>query len=180
MVAGIKTLEILGRPGAYEHLDRITSRLIAGILAAAKETGHAMCGGSISGMFGFFFCEGPVACFEDAKAAGAGAQLSLLLHSRVFLLFLPTSRSPEILSIRRSLPINLQILPSLAASIVACLSTACTWLLHSLRRASLRWRTRRLTSTALLRQHALFSRVFSGVCFLLHFLHFLSLKNSEN
>ena len=72
MVAGIKTLEILGRPGAYEHLDRITARLIAGILAAAKETGHAMCGGSISGMFGFFFCEGPVTCFEDAKAAGAG------------------------------------------------------------------------------------------------------------
>ena len=26
MVAGIKTLEILARPGAYEHLDRITGR----------------------------------------------------------------------------------------------------------------------------------------------------------
>jgi len=71
MVAGIKTLEILGRPGAYEHLDRITKKLINGILDAAKETGHAMCGGSISGMFGFFFCEGPVASFEDAKASGA-------------------------------------------------------------------------------------------------------------
>lgn len=67
MVAGIKTLEILARPGAYEHLDRVTKKLIAGILDAAKETGHDMCGGSISGMFGFFFTKGPVTCFEDAK-----------------------------------------------------------------------------------------------------------------
>jgi glutamate-1-semialdehyde 2,1-aminomutase len=67
MVAGIKTLEILGRPGSYEHLEKITSRLIQGILDAGKETGHDMCGGSISGMFGFFFTKGPVSCFEDAK-----------------------------------------------------------------------------------------------------------------
>jgi hypothetical protein len=26
MTAGIKTLEILDRPGSYEHLDKITSR----------------------------------------------------------------------------------------------------------------------------------------------------------
>ena len=69
MAAGIKTLEILDRPGAYEYLDRITGRLVDGLLAAAKETGHDMCGGHIGGMFGFFFCKGPVACFEDAKAA---------------------------------------------------------------------------------------------------------------
>lgn len=25
-----------------------------------------VCGGHISGMFGFFFCEGPVTCFADA------------------------------------------------------------------------------------------------------------------
>jgi glutamate-1-semialdehyde 2,1-aminomutase len=43
--------------------------LINGILAAGKETGHAMCGGSISGMFGFFFCAGPVHSYEDAKGA---------------------------------------------------------------------------------------------------------------
>lgn len=71
MVAGIKTLEILSRDGAYEHLDHVTKRLITGLLAAAKETGHAMCADSISGMFGFFFCEGPVTSFEDAKLADA-------------------------------------------------------------------------------------------------------------
>jgi glutamate-1-semialdehyde 2,1-aminomutase len=67
MTAGIKTLELLRRPGSYEHLDRVTSRLIAGLLDVAKETGHAASGGSISGMFGLFFAEGPVHNYEDAK-----------------------------------------------------------------------------------------------------------------
>jgi len=67
MTAGIKTLELLRQPGTYESLDRITSRLIAGLLNVAKETGHAACGGSISGMFGLFFTEGPVHSYEDAK-----------------------------------------------------------------------------------------------------------------
>jgi glutamate-1-semialdehyde 2,1-aminomutase len=69
MTAGIKTLEILRQAGSYEYLDKITTRLINGLLAVGKETGHAMCGGSISGMFGFFFCDGPVHSYEDAKKA---------------------------------------------------------------------------------------------------------------
>lgn len=67
MTAGIKTLEILQRDGSYEHLDRLTNKLINGILDAGKEAGHAVCGGHISGMFGFFFTEGPVTCFEEAS-----------------------------------------------------------------------------------------------------------------
>lgn len=102
MISGLKTLEILDRPGTYEHLDKVTGRLIEGILKAGKDAGHAVCGGHISGdnlgrfsagvtafqacpgfikdlpsakceprccaagMFGFFFNEGPVNCFEDA------------------------------------------------------------------------------------------------------------------
>ncbi|KAE8675544.1 Glutamate-1-semialdehyde 2,1-aminomutase [Hibiscus syriacus] len=38
-----------------------------GILDTGKTTGHAICGGHISGMFGFFFTEGPVHNFDDAK-----------------------------------------------------------------------------------------------------------------
>ena len=69
MTAGIKTLEILQRPGSYEHLDKITKKLINGILDAGREAGHEVCGGSISGMFGFFFCKGPVTnCKEAMKA----------------------------------------------------------------------------------------------------------------
>ncbi len=67
MTAGIKTLELLQKPGNYEDLDRITKKLADGLLQIAKETGHAACGGQISGMFGFFFTEGPVHNYEDAK-----------------------------------------------------------------------------------------------------------------
>lgn len=66
MTAGIKTLEILKRPGSYEKLHALTERLINGILKEGKAAGHAVCGGHISGMFGFFFTEGPVKCFKDA------------------------------------------------------------------------------------------------------------------
>ncbi len=67
MTAGIKTLELLQKPGTYEYLDRITKKLADGMLQIAKETGYAACGGQISGMFGFFFTEGPVHNYEDAK-----------------------------------------------------------------------------------------------------------------
>ena len=66
MTAGLKTMEILRRPGSYEHLDKITKRLIEGIIKEGKAAGHAISGGHISGMFGFFFTDGPVTCFEDA------------------------------------------------------------------------------------------------------------------
>lgn len=69
MTAGIKTLELLHQPGTYEALDRITKRLADGMLQIAQETGHAACGGQISGMFGFFFAAGPVHNYEDAKLA---------------------------------------------------------------------------------------------------------------
>lgn len=67
MTAGIKTLELLQKPGTYEYLDRITKQLADGLLQIAKETGHAACGGQISGMFGLFFTSGPVRNYEDAK-----------------------------------------------------------------------------------------------------------------
>ena len=69
MTAGIKTLELLKQPGTYERLDAITKRLSGGILAAAEAVGLPICGSSISAMFGFFLCNGPVHNFEQAKAA---------------------------------------------------------------------------------------------------------------
>eukprot|EP00210_Caulerpa_lentillifera_P000751 g726.t1 len=67
MTAGIKTLEIMGRPGAYEHLATASKTLVEGILKAGKAAGHDVCGGYIGGMFGFFFSNKPVTCFEDAS-----------------------------------------------------------------------------------------------------------------
>ena len=66
MTAGIETLNILSQPGAYDEMDRKTKTLIEGILKAGKDNGHAVCGGNVRGMFGFFFCEGPVKSFQDA------------------------------------------------------------------------------------------------------------------
>lgn len=67
MTAGIKTLELLQKPGTYEYLDQITQKLTNGLLQIAQETGHASCGGHISAMFGLFFTAGPVHNYEDAK-----------------------------------------------------------------------------------------------------------------
>lgn len=67
MTAGIKTLELLQKPGTYEYLDRITKKLADGLLQIAAETGHGAQGGQISGMFGLFFTAGPVHNYEDAK-----------------------------------------------------------------------------------------------------------------
>ena len=69
MTAGIKTLELLKQPGTYERLEAITKRLIDGILEGARSAGLPITGGSISAMFGFFLCKGPVRNFEEAKAA---------------------------------------------------------------------------------------------------------------
>jgi glutamate-1-semialdehyde 2,1-aminomutase len=67
MTAGIKTLELLQKSGTYEYLNRITQKLADGLLQIAKETGHSVCGGQISAMFGLFFTSGPVHNYEDAK-----------------------------------------------------------------------------------------------------------------
>ncbi|XP_015952068.1 glutamate-1-semialdehyde 2,1-aminomutase, chloroplastic [Arachis duranensis] len=67
MTAGIETLKRIKEAGTYEYLDKITGELVRGIVEAGKKVGHAICGGHISGMFGFFFTEGPVYNFADAK-----------------------------------------------------------------------------------------------------------------
>ena len=72
MTAGIKTLELLQKPGTYEQLDKITKKLSEGLLKIAKDAGIAACGGQISGMFGLFFTGGPVHNYEDAKKSDLG------------------------------------------------------------------------------------------------------------
>lgn len=69
MTAGIKTLELLQKPGTYEQLDRITKKLADGLLDVARASGHDVVGGQISAMFGMFFTDRPVHNYEDAKQA---------------------------------------------------------------------------------------------------------------
>ena len=67
MTAGIKTLELLQKPGTYEYLDQITKKLTDGLLLIATQTGQDVYTRQISGMFGLFFTLGPVHNYEDAK-----------------------------------------------------------------------------------------------------------------
>ncbi|YAI81768.1 MAG: glutamate-1-semialdehyde 2,1-aminomutase [cyanobacterium endosymbiont of Rhopalodia sterrenbergii] len=67
MTAGIKTLELLQKPGTYEYLGKITQKLSDGLIALAREAGHAIYGSCIGAMFGLFFTEGPVRNYDDAK-----------------------------------------------------------------------------------------------------------------
>ncbi|MGD1907920.1 MAG: glutamate-1-semialdehyde 2,1-aminomutase [Leptolyngbyaceae cyanobacterium] len=69
MTAGIKTLEILQQPGVYDQLETMTHKLSSGLLRAAKDAGHTVCGGNLSAMFGMFFTAGPVHNYDDAKAS---------------------------------------------------------------------------------------------------------------
>ena len=71
MTAGIKTLELLRQEGTFERLESITQRLIKGIQEAAQNNGIPITGSSISAMFGFYLCEGPVRNFEEAKATNS-------------------------------------------------------------------------------------------------------------
>ena len=71
MTAGIKTLELLKQPGTYDRLTATTQKLVAGIKEAAQAAGLPITAGSVSAMFGFFLCEGPVGNFEEAKATDA-------------------------------------------------------------------------------------------------------------
>lgn len=69
MMAGIKTLDRLSAPGVHKELERKSQMLVDGIIAAGKKHGHAITGGVAGGMFGWFFCEGPVKTFQDATKA---------------------------------------------------------------------------------------------------------------
>jgi glutamate-1-semialdehyde 2,1-aminomutase len=69
MAAGMKTLEMLLVPGFYEDLSAKTSRMLHGVLDAAKARGIPMTSNQVGGMFGLFFTEAErVENFADATA----------------------------------------------------------------------------------------------------------------
>lgn len=55
MAAGLKTLELIAKPGFYEALTAKTEKLMAGIKVRADKSGIAMTTNSVGGMFGLFF-----------------------------------------------------------------------------------------------------------------------------
>lgn len=67
MRAGIETMKKLSEEGVYKELERKSMKLIDGITAAAKKHGHEITADCAGGMFGWYFVEGPVKNFSDAK-----------------------------------------------------------------------------------------------------------------
>jgi len=57
MAAGLKTLELISRPGFFEELGQKTEKLITGLVAAGNAAGVAVTENHIGGMFGLFFTE---------------------------------------------------------------------------------------------------------------------------
>lgn len=80
MAAGMKTLEMLLVPGFYEDLSAKTSRMLHGVLDAAKARGIPMTSNQVGGMFGLFFTDAErVENFADTTACNLD-QFKLFFH----------------------------------------------------------------------------------------------------
>ena len=55
VAAGLKTLELISRPGFFEKLGERTTELTSGLRGAARDAGLAFSAASLGGMFGLFF-----------------------------------------------------------------------------------------------------------------------------
>lgn len=69
MAAGITVLEELGRPGAYEELERKSMRLAAGLAENAKKLGLPHTLNQVGSMVCLFFTDTPVTNYDTAKTA---------------------------------------------------------------------------------------------------------------
>ncbi len=69
VACGLKTLEILARPGTYEVLSSRSAQLTVGFKSVAEECGVPITVDHEGGMFGFFFADDPVRNYDDAKRA---------------------------------------------------------------------------------------------------------------
>lgn len=69
MTAGLKTLEVLGRPGNFERAVGLAQRLVSGLNGLFAELSLPYRAQSIGTMWGFFFTERPVVDYESALTA---------------------------------------------------------------------------------------------------------------
>jgi len=73
VAAGLKTLEILRRPGIYPRLDSLTSKLTNGLVAEAARLGVALTVNGVGSMFTAFFTPDSVCDYASAKKADTAA-----------------------------------------------------------------------------------------------------------
>jgi glutamate-1-semialdehyde 2,1-aminomutase len=73
VAAGLKTLEILRRPGTYERLDALTEKLTSGLASVAARAGVPLTVNRVASMFTAFFKADPVTDYASAKRADSAA-----------------------------------------------------------------------------------------------------------
>jgi glutamate-1-semialdehyde 2,1-aminomutase len=73
VAAGLKTLELLRRPGTYERLDALTEGLTLGLRAEAACAGVALTVNRVGSMFTPFFTAEPVTDYASAQKADTTA-----------------------------------------------------------------------------------------------------------
>ncbi|MEO8703522.1 MAG: glutamate-1-semialdehyde 2,1-aminomutase [Kofleriaceae bacterium] len=92
MAAGLKAMEILGRPGTYERLEQLGKRLGDGLLAAAQAAGVPAVMNRVGSMLTLFFAAGPITDYASAKTADTTRFGSFFRKLRDRGVFLPPSQ----------------------------------------------------------------------------------------
>jgi glutamate-1-semialdehyde 2,1-aminomutase len=69
MAAGLATLRLLTEPGVYDHLERLSARLVDGMGEAARAAGVAYTANRLGSMFTGFFTDTRVTDYASAKRA---------------------------------------------------------------------------------------------------------------
>ncbi len=69
MVSGLKTLEILSRPGVFAQAERAATQTVKMLTAWARGNGYPFQAASVGSMWGSFFTDTPVVDYETAKTA---------------------------------------------------------------------------------------------------------------
>lgn len=73
VAAGLKTLEVIRRPGFYERLEALSARLAEGLAAEAKRVGAPLTVNRVGSMLTAFFTPSPVIDYSTAKRSDAQA-----------------------------------------------------------------------------------------------------------
>jgi glutamate-1-semialdehyde 2,1-aminomutase len=92
MAAGLKELEILGRPGVYARLDHLGKRLGDGLAAAAQAAGIPHSVNRLGSMATLFFTATPVVDYATAKTSDTQRFASFFRKMRDQGVFLPPSQ----------------------------------------------------------------------------------------
>lgn len=103
VAAGLKTLELLRRPGTYERLEALTEKLTSGLAFEAAKARVPLAVNRVGSMFTAFFTDRPVTDYSSAKRADTvafGKFFRALLECGVY--FPPSQFEAAFLSLSHS------------------------------------------------------------------------------